>query len=481
MSGFTLRGIVEGYYGPPYSAEDRLWWVERLARWGMNAYCYAPKDDPLQRAEWRTPYAEDALREFARLIEAGAKQGVEVGFSVSPGLSMVYSSPEDRRLLEAKFRAFQAMGSRLFMLAFDDVPSHLAHDSDRRAFASLADAHVAVAHDLRDALGGDATVLLGPTDYVGAEPTDYLETMGASLDPAIPAFWTGRTVCSPEVRSDEAALRAATLRRRLVLWDNVPVSDGPMRPLLHLGPYARREPGLVAHVSGVLLNTMEHARASAVAVHTAAAWLRDPERYDAEAAWRAALDELGAGAPAAFAEFAAAHRFSPIHPDDRDPELEGAISSLRDELGHGRDGHALLAELRRSLERRAGCAERLRRDLADRALARELEPWIASHHAETQRMLGAVSLLETVLGPARRLHRVFAFFGFETRLAREKLSPDRVSYGPRRAVYPQLASLRDDEAGFGRDPALFLDRNLGDELVRLAERAAFARLGGRPG
>jgi hypothetical protein len=46
-------------------------------------------------------------------------------------------------------------------------------------------------------------------------------------------------------------------------------------------------------------------------------------------------------------------------------------------------------------------------------------------------------------------------------------------------LYPQLVSLRDDEAGFGNDPALFSDRCLADEIVRFAEELALSRLGGR--
>jgi hypothetical protein len=55
--------------------------------------------------------------------------------------------------------------------------------------------------------------------------------------------------------------------------------------------------------------------------------------------------------------------------------------------------------------------------------------------------------------------------------------PAVASYGPRRALYPQLASLRAGEAGFASDPALFLDRCLADELVRFAEERAHAVLG----
>ena len=61
-----LTGVIEGFYGPPWSWEQRLdvmaWCHER----GMTHYVYAPKDDPLHRERWREPYADDALDGFAR-------------------------------------------------------------------------------------------------------------------------------------------------------------------------------------------------------------------------------------------------------------------------------------------------------------------------------------------------------------------------------------------------------------------------------
>lgn len=482
-SPFRWRGIVEGYYGPAYTPADRLDWIAKLGRWGMNLYVYAPKDDALQRKEWRTPYARDAMDAFAELVRAGDDAGVIVGFSVSPGLSMVYSSAEDRRLLVEKCRRFVDVGSRFVTLSLDDVPTVLAHEADRRAFSGLAEAHVAVANELRAALPADVALWLVPTDYVGSAPTDYLEHVGERLESSIEAGWTGRTVVSPAIRVHEAARRAVTLRRRLLVWDNVPVSDGPMRPMLHLGPYVGRDSGLAEHVSGILLNPMQHARASAVTVRTAAAYLADPARYDAEAAWREACDELGAGAAAAFADFAAAHRFSPCAAEDRDAQLEAAFAAVRAaaERDDARAVGAALDEVDPLLARRLAVAETLRRDLADRDLAREIEPWIASHHAETQRMRASVDVLRQALSEGPRLPRVLSFFGFAARSAEPPPGATGAhwSYGPRRVLYPQLASLRDDDAGFGDDPALFVDRCLADEVVRFAERYALSRLRAR--
>jgi hyaluronoglucosaminidase len=460
--------VVEGFYGPPYTHEDRLWLIERIGAWGMNRYVYAPKDDPLHRSRWREPYPEPSMRAFAELVARGEKAGVAVGFAVSPGLSIRYSHAEDRRALVAKLRAFAEIGARFFSLALDDVPTRLVHPEDAAAFGTLAEAHVALAHACAEGLTREATLWLVPTDYLGAEPTEYLEELGAKLDGAIEVGWTGRTVISPEVRLEEAEARARTLGRRLLLWDNVPVSDGPMRAMLHLGPYRGRDPRLATCVSGVLLNPMQRARASGVALRTAAAFLADPAHYRAEAAWLDALRELGDGAEQAFALFARAHRFSPLWPHDRDGELEDAFATLASSLEAGEDLLPYVSELARRVEARSTAAARVREGLRDRALCAELEPWLAAHATETRRLAAAVDALRGLLRASEPMDRLRAFMTLEIRLAREPL-PIEASYGPRRVLYPQLASLRDDAARLGEDLSLVRDQNLVDEIIEFVE------------
>jgi len=47
--GFRRRGIVEGFFGPPWSIEQRCAMFEFGAKHAMNTYLYAPKDDPYHR------------------------------------------------------------------------------------------------------------------------------------------------------------------------------------------------------------------------------------------------------------------------------------------------------------------------------------------------------------------------------------------------------------------------------------------------
>jgi hyaluronoglucosaminidase len=475
VTGFEYRGVIEGFYGTPWPHEDRLWMLERMGAWGMNLYVYAPKNDPLHRERWREPYSDAQMREFRELVVRGASVGVQVGFAISPGLSIRYASADDRAALASKFQSFRDLGSGFLSLALDDVPSRLVHEADRGEFGSLAEAHVGVVRDVRKQLGSDVSLWLVPTDYLGVDSGAYLEELGEHLDPDVEVGWTGRTVVSPTIRAEEAARRSATLRRPLLLWDNVPVSDGPMRSMLHLGPYAGRDSGLRGHARGVLLNPMEHAHASGVAIRTAAAFLVDPERYDQEREWTDAIAEIGEGDPEAFRTFAEAHRFHPISPDDRDRELEAGYSALRSQLERQGEVSSLLEELNRQVEVRLACAQRLRANLRDPRLREEIDPWVESHGRETRRIQASLDALGRMLVGGTAAERCIAFLALEARIGREP-TPIAQSYGPRRVLYPQLASMGEEAMGLGSDPCLFRDRCLADAFVELVEDLAVARL-----
>ena len=468
--------MIEGFYGTPYAHEDRLWLLERMGRWGMNRYVYAPKGDPLHLSQWREPYGPEAMREFAELVGAGGAHGVEVGFSVSPGNSIVYSSAADRELLFRKFASFVELGARNVTLALDDVSSQLVHAEDKQSYSDLAAAHCELAMGLRAALGDEVRLAIVPTDYLGIGATPYLEALGRDTHPEIEIGWTGRTVCSPTIRVEEAAARAQTLRRRVLVWDNTPVNDGLMAGMLHLGPYLGREVGLEAHVEGFLLNPMKQCRASTITLFTAARFLRDPSGYDTEAAWSDALAELGGERTAAFSVFAAAHRFSPLSTDDRDSALEAVLVELRDRLQEGRGVCDVCSEIAPLVAERCEAADAIRREVTDRRLLDELEPWLVNHARESQRIAWAVSLLEKLDTECSRSEKMMSFLAIQTELATLPAKHSVESYGPRHLLYPQLCSMADDTMAFGADPTLIRDRCLADEFVLLAESRAMESL-----
>ena len=103
-SPFAVRGVIEGFYGNPWTHAQRLDWIRFIGARGMNTFVYGPKDDPLVRRRWAEPYDDDALARLAELAAAGAEAGVALVYAISPGLSIRYSSDADRALLLARSR-----------------------------------------------------------------------------------------------------------------------------------------------------------------------------------------------------------------------------------------------------------------------------------------------------------------------------------------------------------------------------------------
>ena len=109
---FAIRGVIEGFYGNPWTREQRLELIEFLAAHGMNTFVYAPKDDPLVRRAWREAYTGDDLQRLTELVELCAAHGIELVYCLSPGLSIRYSDPGDIEALSAKFSSVAALGVR---------------------------------------------------------------------------------------------------------------------------------------------------------------------------------------------------------------------------------------------------------------------------------------------------------------------------------------------------------------------------------
>jgi hyaluronoglucosaminidase len=53
---FYKRGYIEGFYGKPWSFEERIDMLELMSEHCMNTYFYAPKDDPYHRNRWGELY-----------------------------------------------------------------------------------------------------------------------------------------------------------------------------------------------------------------------------------------------------------------------------------------------------------------------------------------------------------------------------------------------------------------------------------------
>ncbi len=291
-------GIIEGFYGPPWSQAERIDAFDRMAAWGLNTYLYCPKDDLHHRAIWREPYAGVEAGALQEIVGACHARGLQFLYGVAPGLDIRYARDDDRAALRARVAQVVEIGVDGVALLFDDIPDTL-DPNDLARWGSLAAAQADVANDVLAWLRTrhqDHALLFCPTPYCGRMVAaghggdGYLDTLGASLDPAIDVFWTGPEIVSGTI--DEAHVRAVAdrLRRPPILWDNLHANDYDGRRLL-LGPYSGRPPGLCAAVRGILTNPNTEYASDFMALRTLALFLSDPAAYEPRAAYLQALRE----------------------------------------------------------------------------------------------------------------------------------------------------------------------------------------------
>ncbi len=405
MTAFAIRGVIEGFYGNPWTHEQRLDCIRFIGRHGMNTFLYGPKDDPLVRRRWREPYDAPALARLGEVVDVAAGVGVDVAYAISPGLSIRYSSEADLATLLAKLEQVGGLGISRFALLLDDLPPDLAHEEDRAAFPDLAAAHAAIASAVAAGLGPERELVVCPLVYHGRGDEPYLATLAAALDPRVDLMWTGREICSHLLDADDARVFAATAGRPPLYWDNYPVNDVAMGWELHIGPYLGRDPGLGGASRGVLANPMELAEASKIPLATIADYLADPGAYDAEASVERAIREVagdgtvdGGRDASAFATFAENVRSSCLSEDDA-PTVAAALAafaSAADDAAETGDFHRLQGEagaLRALAETLLAAADHLLGDdVANPSLVEECRPWIEAFEVGARAMCRAADL-----------------------------------------------------------------------------------------
>lgn len=233
-------GIIEGYYGAPWSWEQRQATLSFLARHQYRFYLYAPKADAYLRRRWQEPHPANVARQLSALAGVCRESGVRFGIGLSPYEIYDRFDSAARDALVAKLAALDDLGIRDLGLLFDDMRG----DTPDLAARQTEIVHWAAARTRAD------RIIVCPTYYsddpvldrvFGARPPDYLEQLGKRLDAKIQVFWTGEEVISREISPGHLRRVADQLGRKPFLWDNYPVNDGQrLSQYLHLRGFTGR-------------------------------------------------------------------------------------------------------------------------------------------------------------------------------------------------------------------------------------------------
>ncbi|NOY08753.1 MAG: hypothetical protein GXP33_07915 [Spirochaetes bacterium] len=393
---FNIRGIIEGYYGPPWNSREREEMLCLLSEYKMNTFFYGPKDDPYHRRLWQTPYDSQSLSRIEKLLNLAEKLGIDFYYSIGPGLSIKYSDERAFNLLCNKLKQLYSIGITKFGFFLDDIPKVLQHTEDKLVYEDLAAAHISIISRLFNYLKNldpEIKLVVCPTQYHGRGNEYYISKLGQNTNPLIDIFWTGPEICSKELNLYDAAVFTSSTCHKPLYWDNYPVNDLEMGNEMHIGPYINRDIHLYRFSSGIIANGMEYPEASKIPFITIACYLWNPEQYNPEVCWKHSIRRVaGEKDSRNFLVFADNVRYSAIYPSDS-PYLVQILSSFIFECLYG-DREKGFAGFGKEIARYSDAGEYLLKGIQNKKLFKELKPWFRKYSDGIKLLTSAVDYLK---------------------------------------------------------------------------------------
>lgn len=394
----AIRGTIEGFYGAPWTMDDRLKHLDFLATVKANTMVYSPKDDPYARDHWRDPYPAARLADIGTLATRAGQDHIDFVYAISPGPSLCFSDPEDQRALERKFQALRSVGVRAFYIAFDDIEykkwncardqASLGPSGAEAAGTAQAKLLNAVQAQLMAADPKAPPLIMVPTEYYDAKDSSYKAALRKYLDPRIVVQWTGTDVVPPSISINDARAAEKAFGRKTLLWDNYPVNDyATTKGRLLLAPYARREPGLSGELAGILSNPMNQEVPSRAAVTGVAAFGWNDRAYDADRTLRYAAQVLAGGddrTTQALLRFFDTQHLAPTFGSqpwqEQAPALKALLDRVRDALAGGDSDlrQEALAALIADADDFARAPDLIRAGVVDPGFVAQSRPWLAA-------------------------------------------------------------------------------------------------------
>lgn len=362
------RGVVEGFYGTPWSHQARLSQIAFYARHKMNVYIYGPKDDPWHRDKWREPYPEAEAKRISELATYARSLGVNFYWAIHPGVDIKWTE-QDRDYLVAKLEKMYDLGVRSFAVFFDDIWGEGTRADKQAELLNYVDNNfIQKKHDV-------APLIMCPTEYNRAWANDekgYLRTLGTQMNQGIEIMWTGNSVVHCIDRESQEWINQR-INRKSYIWWNFPVSDF-VRDHILLGPAYGNDLDIAETMSGFVSNPMEHAEASKISLYGIADYTWNMPAYDYQADWEKGLREVLPSNYEALRTFA-------LYNKDLGPNGHGFRREEGDELkAIAQQALAGQSSARQALalkcEELGIAVDLLLNDDSNPELLRELRPWL---------------------------------------------------------------------------------------------------------
>lgn len=281
------RGVIEGFYGIPWSFEERMSMIEFLSAIGMNQYVYAPKDDPYHNIKWREAYPDDKLAEISKLKSLSEKKGIDFVWAIHPGQNLIDFNfyEEEMARLFAKYDSLHEAGVKSFALCMDDIDRDLAYEQRYE--------HLRMVKDILKHIESfeNKNLLFVHPWYNGAwtdEKGEEYHKIFRDLD-NLSIMWTGSHVVVPLSRSSNDSFMKLS-GKKANIWFNWPVNDY-LRDQIFMEVFEFYD-STDLNCESILSNPMNQAELSKLEIYQIGDFIKDPEGYEPRQSFKKALSYL---------------------------------------------------------------------------------------------------------------------------------------------------------------------------------------------
>lgn len=289
---YKYRGVIEGFYGNPYTFEQRIDLFNFMNENKLNTYFYAPKDDLKHRSEWRLEYNQTELNKFITLIKSSSNNMVDFVYCISPGKDISFSNEVDYMKLLYKLKQLLECGCTKFAILFDDVDPKLSREDQKFINPAIAQSILTnkIYEDMKQ-LDLRIDFFFCPTEYYGSNATSYKKNIGSNLNKEIKIFFTGPEVLSNKI--DEAYIKELRdiLDNDIIIWDNIPVNDfAESKQKIQISPFKNRYDSLFKYnVVGYFSNPMIQYEASKIPLINMADYMWNASNFDVSNSFKESL------------------------------------------------------------------------------------------------------------------------------------------------------------------------------------------------
>jgi hypothetical protein len=276
-------GVIEGFYGVPWSWQERKRMMLLMAQNGMDTFIYAPKWDPYHRDDWRHPYAETELAKFQDIAATADPLSVRFMMGLSPFVD--FDEETDYPILRDKIIGFLELGINGVMLLADDIEEALEQPIDGTLGHMHAEMVNRLYDDMRD-VDPNAVLWFTPTVYSDERTANFDDgpaylTALRDLAPDIEILWTGSKTSGATMTAQEMESVTGYIGRKPLIWDNFWANDGGdgFTGRLMLAPFSGRGADLPSAVSGIMHNPSIQGAITRITMSTFADYLNAPAAY----------------------------------------------------------------------------------------------------------------------------------------------------------------------------------------------------------